>query len=266
MLTTKELYEKEKELESKGIFDVHIDEPDLKNVYPVDEKFPYIRKGSLKFKDFFTKLFVIKPFIRYINKKERHTIVKGRENLKGIDSAIVTCNHVYMFDCIAAMYALRGHRLNITAAEFNNRADKLGHYMRVGGVLPMSSNLRAMKNFNNAISYFLKHNGYVMFYPEQAMWYMYEKPRPNKQGAFHYAVKNKVPVIPMFITFRKNGTKDKDGFDHKDFTVNICKPIFARDDLDEKQNMEYLRIENEKAWKEVYESTYQKELVYDIEK
>lgn len=266
MLSNVEVYKKEKEQEAKGEFNVHIDDPDLSLMIPVTEDFPYIKKGFLKLKIFFERLFVVKPFIRHINKKVCHTTVVGKENLKGIKSCILTCNHVYMFDCLVATHAVAPHKINITAAEFNNRSDRLGEYMRAGGLLPMSSNLRAMKNFNNAISYYLKKNHYVMFYPEQAMWLMYEKPRPNKIGAFHYAVKNNVPVVPMFITFKGNGTFDEDGIENKDFTITIGKPIYQKEELSEKDNMEYLMNQNYETWKNIYEGFYGRKLVYDIKK
>ena len=157
MVTHKELIKREKEYESQGIFDVHIDEPDLSLMIPVTEKFPYIKKGFLKLKIAFEKAFIVNPFTRHINKKVCKTKVIGKENLKGIKSCILTCNHVYIFDCLVATWAVKGHKIRITSAEFNNRSDKLGEYMRAGGLMPMSSNMKAMMNFNKAISYYLKH-------------------------------------------------------------------------------------------------------------
>ena len=46
--------------------------------------------------------------------------VEGRENLKGIKSAIVISNHVQMFDCIALKKAMKGHYTHFVAASFNN--------------------------------------------------------------------------------------------------------------------------------------------------
>ena len=263
MISRKEIIEKELDLESQGIFDVHIDEPDLDLMIPVTEKFPYIKKGLLKIKNDLQKLFIVNPFIKHINKDVCKTKVIGRENLKGIKSCILTCNHVYMFDCLVATYAVRGHKIRITSAEFNNRSDKLGEYMRAGGLLPLSSNLRAMKNFNNAISYYLKKNNYVMFYPEQAMWWMYEKPRPLKPGAFHYAVKENVPIVPLFITFEKNGTFDEEGIENKDFVIHILKPIYLNKSLNDKENIRYMMNKNYNAWVNTYEGFYGKKMEYN---
>ena len=266
MVTHKELIKREKEYESQGIFDVHIDEPDLSLMIPVTEKFPYIKKGFLKLKIAFEKAFIVNPFTRHINKKVCKTKVIGKENLKGIKSCILTCNHVYIFDCLVATLAVKGHKIRITSAEFNNRSDKLGEYMRAGGLMPMSSNMKAMMNFNKAISYYLKHNNYVMFYPEQAMWWMYEKPRPLKNGAFHYAVKENVPVVPMFITFEGNGTFDEEGIENKNFIIHIGKPIYKKQNLSDKENIEYMKDQNYKSWVNTYEGFYGKKLKFNIKK
>ena len=63
MVTHKELIKREKEYESQGIFDVHIDEPDLSLMIPVTEKFPYIKKGFLKLKIAFEKAGIIKTCV-----------------------------------------------------------------------------------------------------------------------------------------------------------------------------------------------------------
>ena len=265
-MTRKEVLKRIEEQEKKGEFDVHVDPIDFDNYYPVDENFHYIKKGfKEKFKNWFLYVTKVLPFTKYINKKVFKTIVVGRENLKGIKKAIITCNHVNKFDCLVAKGSLR-HRLYITAAYFNNQKGKFGDYMRAGGMMPFSSdNHKAMKNFNDAIEKRLNQNSYVLFYPEQAMWYNYEKPRPFKNGAFHYAVKHDVPVIPTFITYIDREEKDEEGINLKTFVFHIGKPIYVDKNLNNKDNIEYLRNEAYKQCVSIYESFYKKKLVYDVE-
>ena len=104
---------------------------------------------------------------------------------------------------------MKGHKVYITGAEFNKQKGMLGILMREGGLLQFSSNKKAMRNLDNAITYYLEKNNYILFYPEQAMWWLYEKPRPMNKGAFHYAIKNNVTVIPVFITFEPGIPKSK---------------------------------------------------------
>ena len=83
-----------------------------------------------------------------------------------------------------------------------------------------------------------------------------------KNGAFKMAVKNKVPVIPCFITMEDTGRTDQDGFNIQAYTVWILPAIYPKDNLTEKENADYLREENYRLWKELYEKVYGEKLKY----
>lgn len=263
-MTNKEIIEKELEFEKAGKLNETVDIPALELALPVTGQYKYLPDLKTKIGYFFLNLFIIKKFTKKVYKNFAMANTIGRENLKGIKNAVVTSNHTYMFDCLVNKYALKGHKLNIIGAPFNNRSDKLGLYMRAGGMLPLSENFTAMKNFNKAIEKKLKTNHYVMFYPEQNMWYLYEKPRNLKDGAYHYAVKYNVPIIPIFNTFKVIEERDINGkLPFKSFTVNILKPIYPDKNLSKKENIEMLKEANYKAFVECYEKTYNKKLVYE---
>lgn len=262
-ITRKEVLNRIAQKEKEGKFDEHVDPIDPDGYIPVDEHFEYFQtKAKKKFNYWWKYHFIVSPFIKKLNKKTIKTIVYGLENTKGIDSSIVVSNHVYMFDCLAQAYAFKGHKLYTTAAEFNNQKGPFGELMRIGGMLPLAGNVKGMRNFIRAVDTHLRNKHYVMFYPETAMWWLYEKPRPFAIGAFHFAVRNNVPVIPSFITFNKLGTFDKEGIEEKQFVINILKPIYPRNDLPTKENEEYLKNEAFKAFKEKYEEFYHKPLEY----
>lgn len=263
-MTNKEHIQAYAELEEKGIFDQDINpvNPDL--CLPVTKDYPYIKKGFFhSIADFFKHTFVIAPFSWYQNKFVFKTKVVGRENLKNIDSAILTCNHFNIYDCLAVRHAVR-HKMKFCVAEFNNRKGFLGSMMRAAGILPLSNKFGVMKYFSNAVEHHLLHNNYVLFYPEKAMWYMYDKPRPYKEGAFHFAVKFEVPVIPIFITFRDSGKTGKDGLPVKYLTVNILKPVYSKENLPAKENIDCLKKTCFQQCKDRYEQFYKKQLVYNI--
>ena len=46
------------------------------------------------------------------------------------------------------------------------------------------------------------------------------------------------------------------------YTVNIEKPIYMKDDLTDRENVEYLKNENYNVWKKVYEDFYKTKLEY----
>lgn len=262
-MTNKEHIEKYKEYEKLGKFNEDINPVDPDSCLPVTKDFEYIPKSNLKkFSNWLKRAFIVSPYTWHLNKIVRKTKVFGRENLKGLKSAIVTCNHFYIFDCLAIKHALKGHKLKFCVAEYNNKKGFLGDMMRAQGILPLSKNTGVLRYFSNAVEHYLLNDNYVVFYPEQAMWYMYEKPRPFKNGAFHYAVKFNVPIIPLFITFRSSGKFEKDGLERKYFTVNIMPPIYPREDLSKAENIEYMKNKNFELCKEIYEKTYGKKLKY----
>ncbi|MFA6756017.1 MAG: 1-acyl-sn-glycerol-3-phosphate acyltransferase [Bacilli bacterium] len=255
----KEIFDKIKILEKEGRFNEHVDDIHLDNVYKVDSNYEYIKTHAKdKFIYWLKYNFVVKPFRSYHVHHTMHVKVNGRENLKGINNAIITSNHVFIYDCFANQYALRGHKTYITAAPFNSQKGSFGEYMRVGGMLPFSDDIGGMKNFIKTSSKLLKTNNYLLFYPEQSEWYCYEKPRPYLPGAFHFAVKFNVPIIPIFITFIHTGKKDKYGYEKLKFVVNIMKPIYKDPNKDDKENLEYLKDLNMKMCQDKYNEFYKK--------
>ncbi len=248
--------------EANREFDKHIDPINFDTVIKVDEHYRYTNKSFFeRVKLFLENLFIVRPYTFYLNKFIYKTRVVGKENLIGLKSAVVTCNHFMKFDCLIAKGAI-GQKLKITAAPFNNQKGFLGEMMRAGGMLPMAENISGIKNFNKAIAAFLEKKKYILFYPEASMWWNYKKPRPHKEGGYYFAAKLKKPVLPMFITMKENGKKDENGFDKYHYTLNIGKPVFPSPELNIRENIEYMREQCEEFSKNVYERFYNTKLVY----
>ena len=96
-----------------GEFDRHVDPVDYSIVLPVTKDFPYVRRGLDKVKTAFRYRFVVKPFRRKIVRDVIKPEVYGIENAKGISSAVITCNHVNKFDCLALQHAFRKQKRKI---------------------------------------------------------------------------------------------------------------------------------------------------------
>lgn len=253
--TNKETLEKISSLESENKLNEHVDAIDMSNLIPVDENYEYFPKKG-RFKRFLQRIFIVNPFMRYTNKKIFHTKVIGKENIKGIKKAIICSNHVNKLDCMAINYALRPKKVFTSAAPFNSFGGFLGDMMRVGGMIPMSDSFTAMKKFDATVKKLLDGNKFVTFFPERAEWWCYKKPRPLFSGAYKYAVKNDVPVIPVFITYTENAAHAADPTLPPDFVVNIGKPIYPDSSLAPKQRAEDLLSKNASAWQEIYASAY----------
>lgn len=199
--------------------------------------------------------------------------VKGLENYVEMkrNGAIITCNHFNAMDNFAVYKAIEKHvyhRELVKVCREGNYTNFPGFYgflFKHCNTLPLSSVASTMKNFMHAVKTYLAQGRQILIYPEQAMWWNYRKPRPLTSGAFKMAAENNVPVIPFFITMRDSDIVDSDGFFVQEYTVNILKPIFPKEELSVRQNAEFMKNENYSVWKKVYEEFYGVPLVYSEE-
>lgn len=206
--------------------------------------------------------------LRKKTRKLNQIEVKGIENLENITGpAIITSNHFAHFESACASMVAKilnkNKRLYIVIREGNyTMPGMFGFLFRHCDTLPLSSNIHTMKNFNNALSEVLQKGHYVLVYPEQSMWWNYRKPRPQRNGAAHFACKNNVPIIPCFVTMEDLPDIDNDGFNIQKYTVHIMKPIYPDSNKTVKQNVEDMTNLNYELCKQKYEEVYGIKLTY----
>ncbi|MBR2377053.1 MAG: 1-acyl-sn-glycerol-3-phosphate acyltransferase [Clostridia bacterium] len=266
--------EKIKEYENKELWDKDV-EDDPETIVLMPDKVDYLgEKLSSKIMTFIANRLAVYFYEKKIRTGE--FIIKeinGLENYRKVNGgAIITCNHFSVYDNYAIYRAIRkdlpkGHQLYkvIREGNYTNFKGFFGFLFKHCNVLPLSSNTQTMKNFLSAVDTLLTRGEKILIYPEQAMWWNYRKPRPFKSGAFRFATKSKVPVIPAFITMEDTDKLDGDGFKIQAYTIWFLPPIYPKDDLSDKQNAEYLKEENYKALVNLYEKVYDKPLVYGEE-
>ena len=107
-----------------------------------------------------------------------------------------------------------------------------------------------------ALDSILEEGNIVQFYPEASLWPYYSKIRNFKTGAFHFAVRNNVPIIPMVFTFRKPKGIRKIFKNKLDVTLTILDPIKSEEDEETKQRIENLK---NKVYKVMEEEILRKE-------
>ncbi len=206
---------------------------------------------------------------RYLNNilETKQMIVKdiiGIENFSSLTSgAVITCNHFNAFDSFAIQmaYEASGHKKRkfyriIREGNYTSFPGFFGYLMRHCNTLPLASNPSAMKEFTKATDTLLKAGNFVLIYPEQSMWWNYRKPKPLKAGGFYLAAKNKLPVLPCFITMKDSKTLGDDGFPVQEYTIHISKPIYPEEGLRISKNTEKMADENSRIWREIYEREY----------
>lgn len=245
--------------EQKGVFDNHIDPIPQEIVLPVDEKYHYPNQWTTaeRLKRWAENVFLVRPFTLWETSQQLHTRYVGRENLRGLKAAVLTCNHITKFDCLVVKRGALGHRTWVVAASFNNMNSLLGELMRAGGMLPLNTTPHGMMNFNRMTEEVLKKKKeFLLVYPEASMWWNYKKPRPYKNGAFGLAVKYNVPVVPQFITLREGRRCDGEGLNEPELTLHILKPICPQPGLDRRENIRFLKKAAFDACRRVYEETY----------
>ncbi len=262
------------EQERQGLFDLDVEDDPPTAPLEVDRVDYTQKKLSTRIGSFFANRLGRAHFERmlrrgYVVIKE----VRGEENLEKIKScgALVTCNHFNAFDNYAVYRSLRpalGKKMLykvIREGNYTSFGGFYGYLFRHCNTLPLSSSIKGMKALSRAITELFERGEKILIYPEQAMWYNYRKPRPLKVGAFRFAVKNNVPVLPVFITLEDSDRLDGDGLPIQIYTVNILDPIYPDKNLSAREDSERICRENYRMWVDTYESFYGKRLEYTTE-
>lgn len=213
-----------------------------KIIYPttVDQNYPYLDKSFksrlLNFAVYlgiFTLVFAIQR-IRYGLK------IKGRKNLKDAkkyfkNGAMTICNHVYRWDFLAVVQAVRKKLWFISRTENIMTSDK--NLIRGAGGIPLPQGISGVRQFNEAFDELHSKKKWLHIFPESCRWEFYEPIRPFKIGAFKMAYKYQIPVIPCVLSYREpKGIYKIFKLNHPLITINIGKVILPNSENGETKN------------------------------
>lgn len=265
-----ELQRRIAEYEKKGLW--HLDVENDPDTYPLmPDKIDYLNKKlSSKIKNKIANKAATRFFDKMI--ANRQLIIKEVRGIEHFDAVrggkIVTCNHFSVGDNYAVWMALRDHMDGkmlykvIREGNYTNPPKPFGLFMRHCNTLPLSSQTATMKKFLMAVNVLLARGETILIYPEQSMWWNYRKPKPLQDGTFSLAVRNKTPVVPIFITMEDSDVPDGDGFFVQAYTVHVLPAIYPDESLPTARAREKMKKENYEAWVRVYEDFYGKPLSY----
>ena len=265
------IVQKIEEFEKNGRFDEDVeDDPPGKVLMPDDIE--YIRKSAAEKVKTATAYKMARAFVDDLLKDKKLIIkeIKGLEHFKALESgAVITCNHFNAFDSFAIQLAYEASEQKnrtfyrvIREGNYTSFPGFYGFLMRHCNTLPLSSHPKTLRKFTEAVDTLLREGHFVLVYPEQSMWWNYRKPKPLKSGAYMFAAKNNVPVLPCFITMQDSDIIGEDGFAIQEYTIHVGAPIYPKEENTYRQNIEYMMAENEQIWKHIYETTYQIPLSY----
>jgi len=272
-----EIQKKIEEFEYEGKFDVDVENDPPSRMLKPNEVDYLQKKLSSKLK----AKFAFSIARAYLTKmiKQKKIIIKeviGLENLTQLKTgAIITCNHFSPLDSFAiqvayqrmhskkSMFKKRKFYRVIREGNYTSFPGFYGFLMRHCNTLPLSSNFKTMKKFIAATDLLLEKGHFVLFYPEQSLWMNYRKPKPLKKGAYSFASKNRVPIVPVFITMKDTLRINKDdGYPIQEYTIHIGQLIYPDPDYSNSENATIMMEKNYKIWKDIYEKEYQMPLRY----
>ena len=269
------IVEKIAEFERQGRFSEDVeDDPPSRMLMP--DEIDYLRKSPLaRIK---TK-FAYQSARKFVNTliRDKKLIVKeirGIENWHDLPSgAVITCNHFNAFDSFAIQLTFDAAKRNdrtfyrvIREGNYTSFPGFYGMLMRNCNTLPLSSNHKTLRKFTESTLTLLREGHFVLFYPEQSMWWNYRKPKPLKSGAYTFASRANVPILPCFITMRDSEIIGEDGFPVQEYTVHVSAPIYPDTEKPHIKRVEDLMEKNATVWREIYEREYSMPLSYITEK
>ena len=207
--------------------------------FNISRDYKYIHHGFI-FNMFSNLLYYIvaAPILWVLTKIVFDLTIEGKENLENIaTSKITVCNHVNTLDCAIMGLVNFPKKLYFTSLETNFQIPIVRHLIKLLNAIPIPTKSSCKKDFIKTINELLQNGETVHFYPEASLWPYYKKIRKFKNGAFDFAVKNRVPIVPCVIQYRKP-TGIRKIFKKKDcITFKILKPEYPNLSLEKKEQV-----------------------------
>lgn len=214
----------------------------------LDEDYPYLQKSFwFKCKRMGYRL-IQRLIISWLLLITHGLKIHGRKNLKLHkdalkNGAITVSNHVFMWDYLCVLKAIRPHLAYFPAWKTNMEGGFAGMIRLSGGIPIPDGNIHAMIKFNQAIEEVLQSGKWLHFYPEGSLWFYYPDIRPLKKAVFQYAVKFNKPVLPITMSFRPRRGLAK-LFGKKPLVdLHVGEPLFPDKSLSPAEACEKLRAE-----------------------
>lgn len=171
--------------------------------------------------------------------------IKGKKNIKKNkklfkNGAITISNHVFLWDFLCVLKAVRPHLLYFPAWKTNFEGSN-GPLIRWAGGIPIpTDNFKGMVKFKKSIEQILKEEKWLHFFPEGSMWNYYPPIRPLKKAVFKFAVEYEKPIIPISISFRKRRGLYKLFFNKPCVNLTIGEPLIPNILLNKEERIDDL--------------------------
>ena len=172
----------------------------------LDKNYEYITKNfGLRFLYYFA-MFIGMPFLYLAFKIQWKFRVINKQNMRLIrkKAAVTVANHVHNLDSFMLTYPFYPNTAYVVASRHNLEAFVVGGLVRVLRGVPLPDDMQNFKRFSMQINQMLRHTSKrLLVYPEGEILPYSRELRPFEKGAFYFAVKNDVPIMPMVFVFPK---------------------------------------------------------------
>ena len=172
--------------------------------FKIEENYKYVHNGVLFF--FFSNLLymIAYPILMLINKICFNFKVEGIDNYKKVKTGKITVsNHVHFMDCTMVGMTTLPQKTFFTSLASNFKIPIVKTLITLFNTIPIPTEISNKKDFIEAVNSLLKNGKSIHFYPEGSLWPYYRKLRHFKNGAFEFAVRNSVPIIPCVFKFEE---------------------------------------------------------------
>lgn len=155
----------------------------------------------------------------------RKNLRKHKKELK--NGAITISNHVFMWDYLCVLKAIRPH-ISYFPAWKPNFETGFQPFMRILGGMPIpEEDIHAMGAFKREMDEVVESGRWLHVFPEGSLWYFYPDIRPLKPAVFTYAARYNKPLIPISMSFRPRKGIRKIFGKGPFVDLHVCEPIYA---------------------------------------
>ena len=182
--------------------------------------------------------------------------IHGRKNLKKHkkelkNGAITVSNHVFMWDYLCVLKAIRPH-ISYFPAWKPNFESGFSPCMRILGGMPIpEGDIHAMMAFKRNMDEVVESGRWLHVFAEGSLWFFYPDIRPLKPAVFQYAVKYQKPLIPISMSFRPRKGWRKIFGKGPFVDLHISEPLYADPTLSPRNATDELRARAYKIMQEM---------------
>ena len=184
--------------------------------------------------------------------------IEGRENLDKVgDAYIAVANHINMIDCAMLTLSIFPRVPYFLTLQSNLEIPFVKYLVMLFRGIPIPRKMNGKEKMVKTIDKLLKRGEVVGIYPEGHLIPYYDGIREFKNGAFYFAVKNQVPVLPIVFTYRE--VNDIRRYIRKKpfLTLTILEPEYPKEEMSKENVIElktrvYKKMTLERRMKQVH--------------